>query len=58
MPLDEGEFAGMLADLICEHGEGVAGVKTFAAAGLLTTDTGLVVATDDGSQFEITVVRR
>ncbi len=31
--------------------------STFADEGVLTTDAGLVVATKDGSEFQITIVR-
>lgn len=35
----------------------VVGVESFAEAGLLTRNKGLVVETDDGSQFQITIVQ-
>jgi hypothetical protein len=34
-----------------------ANVGTFAEAGVLTNDAGVVVALDDGSEFQITVVQ-
>ncbi|NLF29468.1 MAG: hypothetical protein GX591_01120 [Planctomycetes bacterium] len=32
-------------------------IQTFAEAGLLTTDSGLVLHLDDGSTFQVTIVR-
>ena len=32
-------------------------IQTFAEAGLLTTDSGLVLHLDDGSSFQVTIVR-
>lgn len=37
---------------------GVNRTRTFADAGLLTMDKGLVVRMQDGSEFEVTVVQR
>lgn len=37
--------------------DGIARVETFAEAGVLTMNAGLVVTIDDGSQFQITIVR-
>ena len=34
-----------------------ANVDTFADAGVLTNDAGLVVTLDDGSEFQITVIQ-
>ncbi len=32
-------------------------VQTYEEAGIMTTDRGLVVRTEDGSEFQITIVR-
>ena len=37
--------------------DGVRAVATFADAGVLTMNHGLVVTMDDGTEFQITVVR-
>jgi len=35
----------------------VAKVRTFAEAGVLTSNRGVVVRTDDGSEFQISIVQ-
>ena len=45
-----------LADLT-EPFEGVRDVRTFAEADILTTDKGLVVACEDGTEYQLTIVR-
>lgn len=37
--------------------DGVANVSTFEEAGVLTMNAGLVVRMDDGSEFQLTIVR-
>jgi hypothetical protein len=37
--------------------DGIANVTTFEEAGVLTMNAGLVVTLDDGSEYQITVVR-
>ena len=36
--------------------DGIRHVETFEAVGMLTTDAGLVVVMDDGTEFQVTVV--
>lgn len=59
--LDEHEVAGAIRELLTESGDGiaekVAGVSTFDEAGVLTRNAGLVVRLDDGTEFQVTVVR-
>jgi hypothetical protein len=45
-----------LADLT-EPFEGVRDVRTFAEADILTTDKGLIVACEDGTEYQLTIVR-
>jgi len=45
-----------LADL-AEPFDGVHDVRTFAEADILTTDKGLVVACEDGTEYQLTIVR-
>ena len=37
--------------------EGVRDVRTFDEAGVLTTDKGLVVECDNGTEYQLTIVR-
>lgn len=37
--------------------DGVRGTATFADAGIMTRNAGLVVTMDDGEEFQITIVR-
>jgi hypothetical protein len=50
------ELIETIAEAIAEHDE-VRLVMTYEEAGMLTNDTGLVVRTTDGSEFQITVVK-
>jgi hypothetical protein len=45
-----------IAESIAEHDE-VRMAMTYEEAGMLTRDSGLVVRTTDGSEFQITVVK-
>jgi len=37
--------------------DGIQGIATFADAGVMTSNHGLVVTLDDGAEFQITVVQ-
>ena len=37
--------------------DGIQGVATFADAGVMTMNHGLVVTMDDGTEFQLTIVR-
>jgi hypothetical protein len=50
------ELIETIAEAIAEHGE-VRLVMTYEEAGMITSDTGLVVRTIDGSEFQITIVK-
>ena len=54
--MDEREFARFLADTL-EMDEEIYDVSTFEEVGLLTMDAGIVVRMEDGSEFQITIVR-
>ena len=43
-------------DMPCELTE-FERIKTFDRAGVLTRDAGLVITTDDGSEFQVTIVQ-
>jgi hypothetical protein len=51
------DFAIFLADAITEMNSQVTSVRTFEEVSVLTSNDGLVVRMDDGSEFQITVVR-
>ena len=58
---DENDDDGMLADIardLTENIEGITSADSFADAQLLTTDAGIVLRTQDGSEFQITIVQR
>lgn len=68
--MDEQTFEEKLNDLFCtlnvdheiaeilgEDNPKVVGVRTFSEAGLLTNNVGLVVRTEDGSEFQLTIVK-
>ncbi len=46
----EADHGGMLADMICR-------IASFEEAGLLTSNEGLVIRLDDGTEYQLTVVR-
>ena len=55
-------FAACLASVMtgevdADETEGIREVITFTEAGVLTNNAGLVVRMDDGSEYQITVVR-
>ena len=58
--MDEREFRDWLANAIDSHAseEDVdATTESYRDAGILTRNKGLVVRTEDGSKFQVTVVR-
>ncbi|OQA03180.1 MAG: hypothetical protein BWY69_00613 [Planctomycetes bacterium ADurb.Bin401] len=46
----------IIADALIEQDE-IISTQTFEAAGVLTTNNGLVVRTEDGSEFQITIIQ-
>ena len=40
-----------------ENEDTIRRVQTFEEVGILTTNTGLVIRTEDGSEFQITIVQ-
>jgi len=50
-------FEDCVADAMGEPGLDGANVGTFADAGVMTDDVGLVVTLHDGSEFRVTVVQ-
>lgn len=54
---DEATVADVLAEATGDDQVGVARVSTYAQAGVLTRDAGLVVELADGSEFQITIIR-
>ena len=65
MPTDTNTFAADLLDLlgdhICDelnHGSSpIRNVQSYQNAGLLTNNDGLLVTLEDGSEYQITIVR-
>ncbi|HOD84562.1 MAG TPA: hypothetical protein PKG77_24350 [Phycisphaerae bacterium] len=57
--MNEHEMEDMLANLLQNEDEApeVRRVETFEEAGILTYNRGLVVRTEDGSEFQLTIVR-
>jgi hypothetical protein len=63
--MNEKDFADRLMDII-ESGRDYAAafdhqirrVRTYEEVGMLTRDAGLVVETEDGTEFQITIVAR
>jgi hypothetical protein len=53
------EFEGALVEVLQDDADrwGVLDLRTFADAGVLTQNAGLVVRLDDGSEFQVTVVK-
>ena len=66
--MNEGKFQDALRELIDfqdigepdENGDaiGIGGITTFEERGVLTNNKGLTVSLSDGSEFQITIVRR
>ncbi|HOD84367.1 MAG: hypothetical protein BWX88_03447 [Planctomycetes bacterium ADurb.Bin126] len=57
--MNEHEMEDLLANLLQNEDEApdVRRVTTFEEAGILTYNRGLIVRTEDGSEFQITIVR-
>jgi len=57
--MNEYDIETMLYELLQDEDQAceVDGVQTFEEAGLLTDNRGVVVRTQDGSTFEITIVQ-
>ena len=63
--MNEKGFESRLAEILNDEGDvkeildphGVRKVATFADAGVLTMNAGLVITMDDGAEFQITIVR-
>lgn len=59
--MTEQEFEKWLKEaifLMNEEGQEVKRIQTFEEAGLLTRDSGLVIRTDDGKEFQLTISER
>ncbi len=54
---DTGEFEAELVDMLGDAELAVERVVTFADAGVLTDNRGLVLRLSDGSEFQLTIVR-
>jgi len=57
VPATEQQFEDYLADLLENDDEHEPQVDTFHAAGVLTTNRGLVVRLRNGAEFQVTIVR-
>lgn len=58
--MKEAEVADMLAEVLADasaEGGPVSRVDTFAEQGLMTKNTGIVILMEDGSEFQVTIVR-
>lgn len=56
--MNELDIQTILAELLLEEGpEGLTDVRTFEEDGVLTYNKGLVITTEDGSEFQITIVQ-
>ena len=51
------EFRDLLMDAIYEADDDIVGTATFASAGLLTRNEGVVVRFVDGTEFQVTIVK-
>jgi hypothetical protein len=54
------DLADLIGDLLLTettHSDSISSVRTYADAGILTTDDGLVVTTTRGVEFQITIKR-
>lgn len=54
--MNETMMEQIIADSLIEQDE-IISTQTFEAAGVLTTNNGLVVRTEDGSEFQIIIVQ-
>lgn len=49
----------LMCDVFCESDEiEINDIRTFEDAGLLTNDAGVIIKMPDGSEFQVTIVRR
>ena len=62
--MNEADMQGILMDAVSDYfmentpsGTELLNVRTFEDAGIMTYNKGVVVLLDDGSEFQITVVR-
>lgn len=53
--MNEREFAEELTEALGDYD--VTTIRSFEELGLLTSNTGLVIALADGSEFQVTIVR-
>lgn len=57
--MSEKEMAMALSEALYENEElEINNVRTFEDAGVLTRDAGLIINLPDGSEFQVTIVRR
>jgi hypothetical protein len=54
--MNEMTMEQIIADALIEQDE-IISTRTFESAGVLTTNNGLVVRTEDGSEFQITIIQ-
>ena len=54
--MNERMFEEFIQETLAQQDE-IRSILTFEEAGMLTRDSGLVVQTNDGSEFQITVVK-
>ncbi|HKQ49709.1 MAG TPA: hypothetical protein VJZ71_16670 [Phycisphaerae bacterium] len=45
------------ANDLADHVEGLRRIATYEEVGMMTTDPGLVITTDDGQEFQVTIVQ-
>lgn len=63
--MDAQEFSEVLQDILDDPGDdtediygyNIKRISTFESKGVLTTDEGLVIELDDGSEFQLTIVK-
>ncbi|MEN6385967.1 MAG: hypothetical protein ABFD79_12330 [Phycisphaerales bacterium] len=54
--MNEADIQEIITDAISDQ-DGITRVRTFEEAGVLTTNNGLVIRTEDGSEFQITIIQ-
>ena len=54
--MNEKDVEEIITELMADHDQ-ILRVQTFEAAGVLTTNNGLVIRTEDGSEFQITIIQ-
>jgi len=55
--VNDSDMQTFLVDLLLDSDDDVESVNTFDEAGVLTHNQGLVVAFDNGAEFQITIVQ-